>query len=210
MRIAIIGAGNVGAALGKGWAQSGHEIKFGVRDVNDAKVKTLLSEIGGKASAGSVSDAAAFGEVLVLATPWNAAKDALQNAGDLTGKILFDCTNPLKAGLAGLEIGLTSSGGEQVAEWAKGAKVVKIFNTTGADNMLNPIYDGERSLMLYCGDDSEAKATAAMLASEIGFDAVDLGGLEQSRLTEPFALVWIRLAMFQGLGRNFAFKIVKR
>jgi len=96
MKIGIIGAGNVGGALGKGWAASGHEVKFGVRDPAKPEVTALLKQLGSAASASSVAEAAAFGEVVVLTTPWNATQTAIQSAGNLAGKILVDCTNPLK------------------------------------------------------------------------------------------------------------------
>ncbi|HYE74281.1 MAG TPA: NADPH-dependent F420 reductase [Blastocatellia bacterium] len=209
MRIGIIGVGNVGSALGTGWVRAGHEVMFGVRNPDDEKVQRLLSLLGTKAQAAPVADAAKFGEVIVLATPWPAAKDAISQIGDLSGKILFDCTNPLKPSLDGLELGLDSSGGEQVAEWAKGAKVVKIFNTTGADNMAKPHYGETKLTMLYCGDDASAKETAAKLAADLGFDPVDVGPLKQSRLLEPLAMLWISLA-FGGLGRDFAFNLIRR
>jgi len=84
-----------------------------------------------------VAGAAAFGEVILLATPWSGTEQALRSAGNLSGKIVLDATNPLKADLSGLALGHTTSGGEQVAAWAAGAKVVKIFNTTGFGNMEN-------------------------------------------------------------------------
>lgn len=209
MKIGIIGAGNVGSALGTGWVRAGHAVMFGVRNPADKKVQGLLSLLGAKAQAASVADAAQFGEVIVLATPWTAAQDAISQMGDLSGKVLFDCTNPLKPSLDGLTVGLDSSGGEQVAEWAKGAKVVKIFNTTGADNMAKPQYGETKLTMLYCGDDASAKETAAKLAADIGFDPVDTGPLKQARLLEPLALLWISLA-FGGLGRDFAFNLIRR
>jgi predicted dinucleotide-binding enzyme len=169
-----------------------------------------LKQIGTAAAAGSVAEAARFGEVVVLATPWPATQEALRAAGDLREKILLDCTNPLKADLSGLEAGGDSSGGEMVAGWASGARVVKIFNTTGFDNMANPMYTLGPVTMFYCGDDEGAKTTAAQLAAEIGFEPVDAGPLNQARLLEPLAMLWIRLAVFGGLGRNFAFKLMRR
>ncbi|MBK9706280.1 MAG: NAD(P)-binding domain-containing protein [Acidobacteria bacterium] len=103
MKIAIIGSGNVGAALAKAWARAGHEIKMGVRDVSSPKVTDLLKDIGSGATAASVRDAADFGEIIVLATPWSAVQDAVKSLGDISGKVLFDCTNPFKPQLAGLE-----------------------------------------------------------------------------------------------------------
>lgn len=210
MRIAIIGAGNVGAALGRGWARAGHEIIFGVRDTSSPKVAGLLAELGGTVSAAQIAAAAQFAEVIVLATPWPAAEEALKQMDDLHGKVIFDCTNPLKPGLEGLELGLETSGGEQVAAWAAGGRVVKIFNTTGAENMANPHFGAGRALMPYCGDDVAAKQIAAQLATDLGFDPLDAGPLAQARLLEPLALLWITLAFRQGQGRDFAFGLLRR
>ena len=209
MNIGILGAGNVGGALGKRWAQLGHQICFGVRNQTAPDLLEVLAQCGGKARAGSARDAAAFGEVVVNALPWPAVEKALA-ALDLRGKVLLDCTNPLKADLSGLEIGTSTSGGEMVAQWAAGAKVVKIFNTTGYGNMDNPVYQGRGAVMFYCGDDALSKATAAALAREIGLDPVDAGPLANARLLEPYAMLWVWLAMHGGLGRDFAFQIVKR
>src|SRR5262245_25759120 len=160
MRIGIIGAGSVGGTLGRCLATAGHEVLFGVRDAADPKVRDLVASSGAKARAGSVAEAAAFGSVVVLATPWDAVESALRTCGDLTGKVLLDCTNPLTADFSSLAIGHTTSGGEQVAKWARGAPVVKIFNTTGFENMAAPRYPEGPAVMLYCGDDTAAKATA--------------------------------------------------
>src|SRR5262249_12713706 len=120
MKIAVIGAGSVGGTLGAGWVNRGHEVIFGVRDAADAKLKELLARAGGKARAAGVKDAAAAAEVIALTVPWPAAQDALRSAGDLRGKILLDCMNPLKPDLSGLTVGSTGSAAEQVATWAPG------------------------------------------------------------------------------------------
>jgi 8-hydroxy-5-deazaflavin:NADPH oxidoreductase len=200
MRIAIIGAGNVGGTLGRAWAQHDHQVMYGVREPGRAKT----------APAVSVPEAAKFAEVVVLATPWNATEEAIRNCGDLTGKILLDCTNPLKPDLSGLAVGHTSSAGEQVAQWARGALVVKIFNTTGFPNMADPKYGSEAATMFYAGDDAGAKAAAAQLAREIGFDPVDAGPLANARLLEPLAMLWIYMAVVQGQGVNMAFRLMRR
>ena len=209
MKIGIIGAGRVGATLGRKWAATGHEVKFGVRRPPDAKTRRLLEEVGEKASTGTVAEAAAFADVVVLATPWAAAEAAIASAGDLKGKVLLDCINPLKEDLSGLELGHTTSGAERVAALAPGARVVKIFNTTGSDNMANPQYGDRKVTMLYAGDDVDAKATAATLAREVGFEPVDLGPLSAARLLEPFAMLWITLA-YSGMGTDFALQILRR
>jgi len=210
MKIAIIGAGNVGGTLGAAWANRGHEILFGVRDAGDPKLQQLLARTSGKARAATVSDAVVPADVVALTVPWPAAQDALRTAGDLSGKVLLDCTNPLKADLSGLTVGHTTSGAEQVAAWAVGARVVKIFNTTGYSNMGNPEYREGRSMMLYCGDDAPAKNVAARLAADLGFEPYDVGPLAEARLLEPFALVWIHLAVLQKMGTGFAFRLMRR
>src|SRR3954464_3631884 len=200
MRIGIIGAGSVGGALGSGWARAGHEVTFGVRDTSDPKVQKLVEETGAKAT--SVADAAAGAEVVVLATPWGATQEAVKSAGGLAGKVVFDCTNPLAPNLSGLTHGFDTSAAEQIASWAPQARVVKVFNTTGADNMANPDYHGVAATMFYCGNDADAKATAARLASDLGFDPVDAGNLEQARLLEPLAPLGIRPPAPPGVGRR--------
>src|SRR5580765_5213712 len=200
MNIGIIGVGNVGSALGRGWAKAGHKIKFGVRDTAKPEVVALVKEIGANANAASVSDAASFGEVVVLATPWDAAQTAIQKTGNLSGKILVDCTNPLKPDLSGLVLGTDSSAGEQVAKWASAAKVVKSFHTTGAGNLANPRYGNDRIVMFLAGNDAAAKKTVAKLSEDLGFDTIDAGDLTAARLLEPLAMLWIHLAYKAGLG----------
>lgn len=210
MRIGIIGAGSVGGTLGKGWVNKGHEVLFGVRDQTDPKVQKLLVDAGKAACAGSVAEAGAFGEVLVLATPWDATEEALRNAGDLDGKTVFDCTNPLKPALAGLVVPAAGSGGQQVAAWAPGARVVKVFNTTGFNNMADPGYGGQGATMFYCGDDKDAKGVAHRLAQDLGFEPQDAGPLANAGLLESLALLWIWLAYPGGQGREIAFKLLRR
>lgn len=210
MQIGIIGAGSVGGALATGWARKEHHIRFGVRHPDSPELATLLKKIGPAAAAGSVAEAASFGEVVVLATPWPGTQDAIRSAGDLSEKVLLDCTNPLKPQLGGLEVGTTSSGGEMVAGWAKGARVVKIFNTTGFGNMADSNYRLGPITMFYCGDDPGAKVAAAQLAADIGFEPVDAGPLTQARLLEPMAMLWISLAVFGGMGTDFAFRLIRR
>lgn len=209
MKIAIIGAGNVGGALGRRWAALGHRVVFGVRDPGSQKVKKTVDAAGANASAAGVEEAASDAEVVVLTTPWEAARDAIDAAGDLEGKILVDCTNPL-AGLEGLAIGHDTSAGEKIAHWAKGARVVKAFNTTGANNMADADYGEREVVMPICGDDADAKAVVAGLAEDIGFEAIDAGDIESARLLEPLAMLWIHLAYAQGFGREFGWSIVRR
>lgn len=208
MKIAVIGRGNVGSVLGRRWAGAGHDVTFGVRDVKRPEAVAEARTAG--ASLASPAEAAAGAEVILLAVPWKAALGTAAALGDLEGKVLLDCTNPLTADLAGLEVGTTSSGGELVAAAAKGARVVKIFNTTGAANMADPRYGDRGATMFYAGDDAEAKEVAADLAAGLGFEPIDLGPLSAARLLEPLALTWIALALRGGLGPEFALNVVRR
>jgi predicted dinucleotide-binding enzyme len=209
MKIAVIGAGKVGGALGSGWAKAGHTIVFGVRDVNKMELKNLCSRTG--ATAALPADAARQGDVVVLALPWIVAETAVKSLGDLKGKIIIDSMNPLamKDGALGLERGFTTSGGEAVASWLPGAKIVKTFNQVGAEMMMAGARFQTRPVMFLAGDDNAAKAVVTQLVSELGFEALDAGALKQARILEPFAMVWINQALVCGLGREWAFGVLR-
>ncbi len=210
MKIAILGAGSVGGALGKRLAAAGHEIHFGVTDPQSEKTQRLISEIGAKA--GTVVEAAANAEVILLATPWNAVPDALRNAGDVQGKIIVDCTNPLamSAGGLGLTIGFDTSGAEQIAAMVPGAHVVKAFNQTGFGNMAEPSFGDRRSVMFVCGDDAASRAAVCKLSEDVGFETIDAGALRIARLLEPLAMLWIHLSFSTDLKRDFALALLRR
>jgi len=210
MKIAIIGTGNVGSALATGWARAGHQIVLGVRDVADPNVRSLRDKTD--AAAMSPREAAQAGEVVVLALPWNAAEDALSALGSLSGKIVIDCMNPLtvRDGVFSLERGFSTSAGETVAKWIPQAKVVKTLNQVGADIMRDASGFPVPPVMFMAGDDDSAKATIAKLLRDLGFEALDAGGLSQARILEPFGMVWINQAMARGKGRDWAFAAVTR
>jgi hypothetical protein len=213
MRLAIIGAGNVGGTLGIAWAQkAGHEIFFGVRNPTSDQTQALVRRLDGRAQAGTPAQAAAFAEFIVLTTPWNAAETAIRSMGDLSGKIILDATNPLAVGPDGLslEIGHSISAGEKVQGWAQGASVFKTLNTTGFGNMANPVFRGVKSVMFVAGDDAVNKPRVIELVAALGFEVVDAGPLRNARLLEAHAMLWIELAIKRGLGRDFAFAIVRR
>jgi len=212
MKIAIIGAGNVGGTLGANWAQRGHDVYFGVRDPQAEKIRTLLGKIGAKARAVSPADAAAACEMIVLSTPWPATEGAIRSLGNIKGKIILDATNPLTRGSDGiaLEIGHSISAGEKVQGWAAGASVFKTLNTTGFGNMANPVFNGVKSVMFVAGDDAANKPKVMSLVGELGFEAIDAGPLRNARLLEAHAMLWIDLALVRGQGRDFAFGILRR
>jgi 8-hydroxy-5-deazaflavin:NADPH oxidoreductase len=136
MQIGIIGAGNVGGALGKGWARAGHKVTYGVPDPS-AERHRAAAEAAGGAGLRRVRQAAHEADAIVLAVPFDAVGDALAAAGDLSGRLLIDVTNPLRMGAAGLElsIGFDRSGAEHVASLAPGAAVFKTLNQVGFEAM---------------------------------------------------------------------------
>jgi NADPH-dependent F420 reductase len=210
MRIGIIGSGNVGGALGTRFARGGHTVIFGSREPGSEKMRDLLAKVGPNAKAVPVGEVVRESDLVVLSTPWNGTQEAVSLAGDLLGKIVIDTTNPVSPDLNSLTVGNTSSAGELVAQWAKGAKVVKAFNTVGNNVMEDSKFPQAKAVMFYCGDDEGAKKAVAGLIAELGFEPQDAGPLTQARLLEAFALLWITLAFKQGLGREIAFQFMKR
>jgi predicted dinucleotide-binding enzyme len=187
--------------LGAAWAGA-HDVTYGVRIPEDAKHADLGAPVTDTRSAAATAD------VVVLCTPWQGTKQAVADCGDLAGKVLIDCTNPLTPDFSALEIGHTTSGAEQIAEWAPRALVCKAMNQIGSPMMDHPAVTGT-PVMLVCGDDEVAKQTTADLVSELGFEVVDAGELALARLLEPYALIWIHLALRRGFGTGFAFGLLR-
>lgn len=203
MKIAIIGTGNVGGALAAAWAKAGHQILLGVRDQSNFKGMELLANPGTVAL--GIKEAAAEAEVILVATPPQFAEDLAPAFGDVRGKVIIDATNAVR----------TRPDNYPTAYHAfaalTGAEVVKCFNTTGYENMLDPVYGGQRIEVFMAGDSDTAKQTARQLALNAGFgDCLDFGKSDKVLLLEQFALSWINLAIMQGHGRNIAFKLVRR
>jgi 8-hydroxy-5-deazaflavin:NADPH oxidoreductase len=209
MKVAIIGSGKVGGALGVGWARKGHEVIFGVRKSRDDEFNRLLARAGANAKAASVEVAARFADVIVLTVPWAAVEEVIKTLGELQGKVLLDCTNPVSEWPA-VDHGQKKSGGELVAGWAVGSRVIKIFNTTGYENMANPKYAEGNLTMLYAGDDLDAKKIAHQLAADLGFEPQDAGPLANARSLEVLASLWGALAYGQKLGRSIGFRLLHR
>jgi predicted dinucleotide-binding enzyme len=206
MRIAIIGAGSVGATLGQAWLKHGEDVLWGLRNPADSKYAALPKERR-KAAA----EAARNADTVVIATPWSGTEAAVKGLGNLAGKIVIDCTNPLGMGGDGLQLvlGFDTSAGEQVASWVPGAFVFKTLNTTGASNMARAGEYAVKPMMLVAGDAAAKKPVVMELVGKLGFEPVDAGPLKNARLLEPFAMVWIDQAIKRGRGRDFAFALTK-
>jgi hypothetical protein len=214
MKMGILGSGDVGRALGAGFARLGHAVKLGTRDPGQERIRDWVRQTGDGVSAGTFAEVASFAEVAVLATAWSGTESAIGLAGParLAGKTVIDATNPLdfSQGLPPrLVLGHGDSGGEQVQRWLPGARVVKAFNTVGNPHMVKPAFPGGPPDMFICGDDDGAKETVTQLLAELGWPAIDLGPIEASRHLEPLAMIWILHYVRTGSGLH-AFKLLSK
>ena len=206
MKIAIIGTGNVGTALGINWNKSNHEIIYGSRNPQDEK----HVELEKFAQVLTLSQAAMQGDVIVLATPWQGTEEAIHEMGStLNAKIVIDATNPLKPDFSGLLLYGDTSGGEQIAKWAPTSKVVKALNSAFAKVMEHPEINGVKSMMLIAGDDLSALNTVAELVDDLGFQSQKMNGISTSRLLEMVGLTLITLGYKEGLGNEIGFSILQ-
>jgi predicted dinucleotide-binding enzyme len=208
MQITIIGAGNVGAALGIAFIKQGHEVTFGLHNPENSKYNDLKKESG--ADFTTVALAVKKSGVILLAVPWKSVHEIIGSIENWEDKILVDCTNPIVTDFSGLATGEVTSGAELIASWANGARVVKCFNQTGYENMKNPEFMSGKSMMFSAGDDDEAVEIVTSLANQIGFEALAIGPLHMAKQLEQLALLWIHLAFKVKLGRGIGFGLLHR
>lgn len=205
MKIAIIGAGNVGGALAHAWIQRGHKIFIGARDLNSKKVVQTL-EWNEKIIALPIVEAVSMSDVVLVATPVSALVGLAKDFPDMQDKVIIDATNALWQKPEPYQNGV-----EVFKQLTNTKDVVKCFNSTGFENMSNTDYNGVACDMFVAGDSEKGKQVAIQLAKDAGFEeCYDFGGDGQVALLEQFALAWINLAIIQQNGRNIAFKLLKR
>src|SRR5512134_735257 len=214
MKIGLLGTGDVGKALGSGFAHLGHEVRMGSRSAANGKALAWAREMGPKASVGTFADAAEFGDIVVLAVLGVANESALKLAGpeNFRGKVVVDATNPLdiSGGLPPkLAVTGDDSAGERVQRLLPDADVVKAFNTVGNPFMFRPEFPGGPPDMFICGNSDEAKKTVAEILQDFGWGVVDLGGIEGARYLEAMCIVWVRAAMSSGNWKQ-AFKLLRK
>ncbi|HQQ93353.1 MAG TPA: NAD(P)-binding domain-containing protein [Bacteroidia bacterium] len=206
MNIAIIGSGHVGGSLAKKWIEAGHAVRVGARLPLSDKNMKLAVEIG-EDKFSTVEKAVEQSELILLSVPAPVCVEVVKQLGDTNGKIIIDAMNVVMGrGPQGFR-----NTADAILANTTSRDVVKCFNTTGYNNMLNPHY-GDNALDLFvAGDSVKGKAAAIQLAKDAGFaECYPIGGNDKFELMEQFAWFWINLAMFQGQGREIGFKLLKR
>jgi hypothetical protein len=192
MKIGVIGKGHVGTAIGTGLTRTGHNVKYGHRDPKEP-----------------VSEAAKWGDVLVLAVPYEAVADAVKEIGSMADdKVLVDVTNAVTEDW-GLAVGCSTSAAEELQKKLPKARVAKAFNTVFAVNQGTGKVGKEQLTFFVAADDAKAKATVMQLGKDIGFEPVNAGPLKSARYLEPMAILLMNLAFVRGMGVNIGYKLVK-
>ncbi len=207
MKIGILGSGDMGQALSHGFAELGHEVKIGTRNPKQDKLQVWLVEHK-KASAGSFAEAAAFGDLVVLATDWAETEGVIAQAGpqNFSGKVVLDVANPLDSavGVRPKRVAAQpNSGGEQLQRRLPGARVVGAFNTVGNTHMFRPNFEEGQPDMYICGNDQSAKKEVTAMLADFGWPVIDLGPIEASRYLEPLAMGWITHGLKRRCSRRF-------
>jgi hypothetical protein len=190
--IAVIGTGNVGAALGPEFAAQGHTIVYGSREPNREDVQALVARTAGRASASPPAQAVSGADIVVLAVPGTAAVEIAAGLGDLSGKILIDPTNVVSREGGRMSHGVPGKGSNaaMIQDAQPGAFVVKAFNTLNWMQMVEPDSAGGPITIMLAGDNADAKAKVAELVRGMDLDAVDVGGLEYAHVLEEMLVMW--------------------
>lgn len=211
MKVGVLGSGPVAKVLGAGFIRHGHQVMLGTRDAG--KLADWSDETGG--NVGSFADAAAFGELLVLAVKGSVAEEVLSLAGDgVAGKVVIDTTNPIapkppENGVLSYFTTLDHSLMERLQVLRRDARFVKAFNSVGNSRMVNPSFADGQPTMFICGNDEDAKKTVTGICEQFGWDVHDLGGAEGARAIEPLCILWC----IPGFLRNewtHAYKVLHR
>ena len=212
-KIGILGSGVVGRALAEGFLKFGYEVKVGTRD--ESKLSDWLGMAGENSSVGSFSDAAEFGEMIIICCKGDAAEDVINLAGkeNFSGKVVIDVTNPLRSEKEGeapkLFVSYPDSLGAQIQEIIPDARVVKAFNIVTSAYMCNPKLKEGTPDMFIAGNNSEAKEEVSKILKNFGWNVNDLGGIENSSLLEALAMIWI-IYGFRNNHWTHAFKLLKK
>lgn len=208
MKIGILGSGDVGKALARGFMSEGHQVMIATRNPSGNKGDELRNLEGVKV--GDFIETAIYADLVVLCTLWSGTEEAIKLAdpANLAGKIVIDTTNPLEFTDDGpkLALGHTDSGGEQVQRWLGQSLVIKAFNTVGNTHMYKPKFSITPT-MFVCGNDASAKARVTDILTGFGWETIDVGGITGARELEPLCILWVKYGTISG-SWNHAFKLL--
>ena len=203
LRIAVLGAGNIGGTLGRKWAVAGHKIFFGVNNPDGERAQGLRAELGSKVTIGSATDALADSDVVVMALPGKAMDEMIiTHAAQLDGEIIIDTANRLGGG--------PMNSFATFQTHTPHARIFRAFNTLGWENFANPVFDGIQADLFYCGPDGDAREVAEQMIADVGLRPILLGDVDQVSLVDAVGSLWFALVFRQGKGRNLAFKVLSR
>lgn len=211
MKIALIGHGNVGAPIADHLQRLGHEVTLAVNGSASESLKKALA-LNPNLRTAAPKDAVESADIVFLATPYQANEAALAPLKDsLVGKVLVDCTNPVGPGLSH-GLGSVESGSQVVQKLAPGAKVLKAFSIYGYENFENNVFPGSnvKPAMMYCGDDAAAKQILADMLTQLGWEPLDVGGIEQALHLEHMTLLWVRMVRVKGHSPHLAWAALRR
>ncbi len=204
LRVAVLGAGNIGGTLGKKWATAGHTVAFGVTDPNGAKAQAVRAELGDSVSVGTAADALASADIVLLAVPGGAMDETITaNAAQLDGKTIIDAANRMGGG------GPLNSFATLKAR-TPNAHIYRAFNTYGWENFADATYPDGPADLFYCGPEGESQTAVEQLITDVGLRPMRLGGVDQVDLVDSVLRLWFALASGQQMGRHLAFRVLTR
>ena len=203
LRIAVLGAGNIGGTLGRKWVVAGHKVAFGVTNPDSARAQKLRAEVGNGVTIDLVAAALADSDVVVMALPGNAMDETIiKHAAQLDGKIIFDTANRLGGG--------PMNSFATFQTHTPQAHIYRAFNSLGWENFADPVFDGIQADLFYCGPDGDAREVAEQMIVDVGLRPIRLGDVEQVSLVDSVGSLWFALVFGQGKGRHLAFKVLSQ
>lgn len=201
MKIGVIGAGNIGGAIGAIWASRNHEVYFGVRDPQKESLVEKIAQMTEQVRVGHSAEAIGFADIVVFAVPGASVATIVdENLDNLRGKTIIDASNNMR--------GESRHALGYLRDRLPTASLYRAFNSLGWENLVNPDFEGTKADLFYCGDE-DAKSTVEQLISDIGLEPVCLGGTDRVALVEGMTDMWFNLALKQGMGRRIAFKLLR-
>lgn len=203
LRIAVLGAGNIGGTLGRKWAAAGHKVFFGVNNPDSERAQGLRAELGTKVTIGSATEALAASDVVVMALPGKAMDEMITtHAAQLDGKIIIDTANRMGGGP------MNSFATFQTR--TPHAYIFRAFNTLGWENFADPVFDGIQADLFYCGPDGDVREIVEQMITDVGLRPMRLGDVDQVGVVDSVSAIWFALVFGQGKGRHLAFKVLSR